>query len=150
MRVFTWYHDPEILTFEDPWDLQEGRAHQHAPWAVGFRLDTSVSVRLLRPGIRPYLATVPAGEAWDPLAFSFTGSFVHDHPGRWTPLQWTTAIPPQLLLVSEVAALANVVVSTPEGRRVRTRPDLLLGTTWLKRLSLLHFLLLLVASRTLL
>ena len=144
------HHDPEILTFEDPWDLQEGRAHQHAPWAVGFRLDTSISVRLLRPGIRPYLATVPAGEAWDPLAFSFSGNFVHDHPGRWTPLQWTTAIPPQLLLVSEVAALANVVVSTPEGRRVRTAPRFVaIGTTWHKRLSSLRFPLLSAASLTL-
>ncbi|CAE7745889.1 unnamed protein product, partial [Symbiodinium necroappetens] len=116
------HHDPEVLVFEEPWDLQDGRAHQHAPWAAGFRLDTSVSVRLLRPGLRPYLATVPAGEAWDPLAYSFSGNFVHEHPGRWTPIQWTTAIPPQLLLVSEVAALANVVVSTHEGRRVRAAP----------------------------
>ena len=107
-------HDPEVLVFEDSWDLQEGRASQHAPWAVGFRLDSAISV-LLRPGLRPYLATVPAGEVWDPLAFSFSGSFLHEHPGRWTPVQWTTALAPQLLLVSEAATLANIVVSTPEG-----------------------------------
>ena len=115
-------HDPEVLVFEETWDLQEGRACQHAPWAVGFRLDSAISVRLLRPGLRPYLATIPAGEAWDPLAFSFSGAFIHEHPGRWTPVQWTTALAPQLLLISEAAALANVVVSTPEGRRVRTAP----------------------------
>ena len=115
-------HDPEVLVLEDSWDLQEGRAGQHAPWAVGFRLDSAISVRLLRPGLRPYLATVPAGEVWDPLAFSFSGTFIHEHPGRWTPIQWTTALPPQLLLVSEAATLANVVVSTPEGRRVRAAP----------------------------
>ena len=133
------HHDPEILVFEEPWDLQDGRAHQHAPWAVGFRLDNSVSVRLMRPGLRPYLATVPAGEAWDPLAYSFTGSFVHDHPGRWTPIQWTTAIPPQLLLVSEVAALANVVVSTPEGRRVRTAPRFVAREDLAQALELVPF-----------
>ncbi|CAE7421618.1 unnamed protein product [Symbiodinium sp. KB8] len=115
-------HDPEVLVFEDSWDLQEGRASQHAPWAVGFRLDSAISVRLLRPGLRPYLATVPAGEVWDPLAFSFSGSFIHEQSGRWTPVQWTTALVPQLLLVSEAATLANIVVSTPEGRRVRAAP----------------------------
>ena len=109
-------HDPEVLVFEDSWDLQDGRASQHAPWAVGFRLDSAISIRLLRPGLRPYLVTVPA------LAFSFSGSFIHEHPGRWTPVQWTTALAPQLLLISEAATLANIVVSTPEGRRVRAAP----------------------------
>ena len=40
----------------------------------------------------------------------------------WTPVQWSASSVPQLILISGVAAEANVVVATRAGRRVRAVP----------------------------
>ena len=112
----------EPLEFEGPWDIQTSGAGQHAPWAVGFRLDSDTDVDLLRPGHRPSPVTVPAGETWAPVQCTFSGAFHLDHPGMWTPVQWTASTIPQLMQAHGVAAYANVVVATAAGRRVRPVP----------------------------
>ena len=112
----------EPLEFEGPWDIQTSGTGQHAPWAVGFRLDSDTDVDLLRPGHRPTPVTIPAGETWAPVQCTFSGAFHLDHPGMWTPVQWTTSIIPQLMQAHGVAAYANVVVASAAGRRVRPVP----------------------------
>ncbi|CAE7778935.1 unnamed protein product, partial [Symbiodinium necroappetens] len=110
------------LEFEASWDIQTSGTGQHAPWAVGFRLDSDTVVDLLRPGHRPTLVTIPAGETWAPVQCTFSGDFHLQHPGMWTPVQWTASSIPQLMLANGVAAYANVVVATTAGRRVRSVP----------------------------
>ena len=112
----------EPLEFEGPWDIQTSGTGQHAPWAVGFRLDSDTDVDLLRPGHRPTPVTIPAGETWAPVQCTFSGAFHLDHPGMWTPVQWTASTIPQLMQAHGVAAYANVVVATAAGRRVRPVP----------------------------
>ena len=110
------------LEFEEPWDIQTSGTGQHAPWAVGFRLDSDTEVDLLRPGQCPTPVTVPAGETWAPVQCTFSGDFHLQHPGMWTPVQWTASATPQLMQAHGVAAYANVVVATATGRRVRHVP----------------------------
>ncbi|CAE7209820.1 unnamed protein product, partial [Symbiodinium sp. KB8] len=81
----------EPLEFEGSWDIQTSGTGQHAPWAVGFRLDSDTDVDLLRPGQRPTPATVPAGETWAPVQCTFSGDFNLQYPGMWTPVQWTAS-----------------------------------------------------------
>ena len=95
---------------------------QHAPWAIGFRLDSDTIVDLLQPGQRPIHVSVPSGETWAPVQCTFSGDFHLQHPGMWTPVQWTPSSIPQLMLISGVAAEANVIVATAGGRRVGTVP----------------------------
>ena len=117
-RVHGW--DP--LEAEEPWDIQTSGTGQHAPWAVGFRLDSDTVVDLLQPGQRPSFTTIPAGETWAPVQCTFSGEFHLQFPGMWTPVQWSASSVPQLILISGVAAEANVVVATRAGRRVRAVP----------------------------
>ena len=131
----------EPLEFEGPWDIQTSGTGQHAPWAVGFRLDSETVVDLLRPGQRPASAIIPAGETWAPVQCTFSGDFNLLHPGMWTPVQWTASSTPQLIQAHGVAAYANVVVSTASGRRVRSVPrmvnrDALAACTGLHRSSI--------------
>ncbi|CAE7867543.1 unnamed protein product [Symbiodinium necroappetens] len=110
------------LEAEEPWDIQTSGTGQHAPWAVGFRLDSDTVVDLLQPSQRPVLVSVPAGETWAPVQCTFSGAFHLQHQGMWTPVQWTASSVPQLMLISGVAAEANIVVASPAGRRVRAVP----------------------------
>ena len=120
LRDRTRNSDP--LEAEEPWDLQTSGTGQHAPWAIGFRLDSDTVVDLLQPGRRPTLVSIPSGETWAPVQCTFSGDFHLQHPGMWTPVQWTPSSVPQLMLISGVAAEANVVVASAAGRRVRTVP----------------------------
>ena len=129
------------LEAEEPWDIQTSGTGQHAPWAVGFRLDSDTVVDLLQPGQRPMYVTIPAGETWAPLLCTFSGKLHLQHQGMWTPVRWSQASVPQLLLISPVAAEANVVVASPAGRRVQAVPrhvsrDTLASCTGLCRSSL--------------
>ncbi|CAE7660493.1 unnamed protein product, partial [Symbiodinium necroappetens] len=110
------------LEAEEPWDIQTSGTGQHAPWAVGFRLDSDTVADLLQPGHRPTFVSIPAGETWAPVQCTFSGDFHLQHPGMWTPVQWSSSSVPQLMLISGVAAEANVVVASPAGRRVRAIP----------------------------
>ena len=110
------------LEVEEPWDIQTSGTGQHAPWAIGFRLDSDTVVDLLQPGQRPTLVSIPSGETWAPVQCTFSGDFHIQHPGMWTPVQWTPSSIPQLMLIHGVASEANVVVATTAGRRVRTVP----------------------------
>ena len=120
LRDRTRNRDP--LEVEEPWDIQTSGTGQHAPWAVGFRLDSDTVVDLLQPGSRPIHVSVPSGETWAPVQCTFSGDFHLQHPGMWTPVQWTPSSVPQLMSISGVAAYANVVVATAAGRRVHTVP----------------------------
>ena len=79
-------------------------------------------VDLLQPNQRPTFVSIPAGETWAPVQCTFSGDFHLQHPGMWTPVQWTPSSVPQLMLIHGVAANANVVVATSLGRRVREVP----------------------------
>ena len=70
------------LEAEEPWDIQTSGTGQHAPWAVGFRLDSDTVVDLLQPNQRPVFVSVPAGETWAPVQCTFSGDFHLQHPGR--------------------------------------------------------------------
>ena len=115
-------HNRDPLEVEEPWDIQTSGTGQHAPWAIGFRLDSDTVVDLLQPGQRPTMVSIPSGETWAPVQCTFSGDFHLQHPGMWTPVQWSPSSVPQLILISGVAAEANVVVATAAGRRVRTVP----------------------------
>ena len=68
-------HGRDPLEDEEPWDIQTSGTGQHAPWAVGFRLDSDTVVDLLQPGQRPSFTTIPAGETWAPVQCTFSGEF---------------------------------------------------------------------------
>ncbi|CAE7718883.1 unnamed protein product [Symbiodinium necroappetens] len=116
LRDRVWGRDP--LEVEDPWDIQTSGTGQHAPWAIGFRLDSDTVVDILQPGQRPTLATIPAGETWAPVQCTFSGEFHLRYPGMWTPVQWSASSVPQLMLINGVAAEANVVVARAVPRHV--------------------------------
>ena len=139
LRDRTRNRDP--LEVEEPWDIQTSGTGQHAPWARGFRLDSDTVVDLLQPGQRPVHVSIPSGETWAPCQCTFSGDFHLQHPGMWTPVQWTSSSVPQLMLISGVAAEANIVVATAGGRRVGTVPrhvarDSLAACTGLSRGSI--------------
>ena len=139
LRDRTRNRDP--LEVEEPWDIQTSGTGQHAPWAIGFRLDSDTVVDLLQPGQRPVHVSIPSGETWAPCQCTFSGDFHLQHPGMWTPVQWTSSSVPQLMLISGVAAEANIVVATAGGRRVGTVPrhvarDSLAACTGLSRGSI--------------